>query len=607
MNVLVPLLLGLGLLILAGRTYAFYLSRRLGVDEGNIMPSQKLRDGHDYIPTRTHVVFAHHFSVIAGAGPIVGPILALAYGWAPAWFWIVLGCILFGAVHDMTSMFVSMREDGRSIADMCRRTMGGPGYLLFAVFLIMMLTLINAIFLNLSCKALTAAYPVDLLQMDAGDHLLNTFVGPDGVVMARIGGIATTSLLIITACAPILGWLFFRKYTLTIPLYIIAEIICVASVIAGFAFPITLGETEWRYLLSAYVFIACWVPVWLILQPRDFVNVQILYGGVIVLVAGLLYYGFTGHVVHAGMFDLSRGAQLTGGTVWPFLLITIACGAISGGHAFATTGTTVKQISSESEVRRVGYNAMLLEGAMALMALLLVAAALPQAEFRNIVFPASKDGNPILAFSVAMGYMLHDMTGMRISLGAVMGILILEGFVITTFDTFVRLCRYIIEELWVFIFRGRPWAILKNPFFNTAVAVGLMLFFALNSTIMSAWKIFGAGNQLIAALTLTVVTVWLLQRGKTIWFTILPALFMVATTYATLLISLKHYLAPLGSGRLVVEGQGPLAFAALLLLVLATGVLIIAIRKFRALQSEQHRHSGARNGANSTPRVSFNP
>lgn len=583
MNVLIPLLIGLGLLAIGGRLYSLHIGRRLGIDTGNATPSQKLRDGRDYIPTRTHVVFAHHFSVIAGAGPIVGPILALAYGWAPAWCWIVLGCILFGAVHDMTSMFVSLREDGRSIADMCRRTLGGPGYLLFALFLIMMLTLINAIFLNLSCKALTAAYPVDLLKMGGGDHLLNTFVAPSGVTMARIGGIATTSMIIITAFAPILGWLFFRKYTLTVPLYIIAEIICVASVVAGFYFPVTLEETTWKYLLSVYVFFACWVPVWLILQPRDFVNVQILYGGVVALIAGLLYYGFRGHAISAGMFDPAAGARLAGGPLWPFLLITIACGAISGAHSLATTGTTVKQITSEADARRVGYNAMLLEGGMALMALLLVAVALPQQEYRSIVFPGSGDGNPILAFSIAMGYMLHDMTGMRISLGAVMGILILEGFVITTFDTFVRLCRYILEELWTFIFRGQPAALLKNPFFNTALAVGLMLFFAMNSTIMAAWKIFGAGNQLIAALTLTVVTVWLLQRGKTIWFTLLPALFMLATTYATLLISLKRYLAPAGSGRLVAEGQIPLACAALLLLVLATGVLVTAVKKFRSL------------------------
>jgi carbon starvation protein len=592
-NVLVPLLVGIGFLAIAGRFYSAYLCRRLGINTRNRMPSETLRDNRDYIPTRTHVVFAHHFSVIAGAGPIVGPILALAYGWAPAWVWIVIGCILFGAVHDMTSMFVSMREDGRSIADMCRRTLGGAGYLLFAIFLIMMLTLINAIFLNLSCKALTASYPVALLQMGPGDHLLNTFVSPDGVVMARIGGIATTSMLIITAIAPILGWFFFRKYTLTIPLYILAEIICVASVIAGFYFPIALDEVAWKYLLSIYVFFACWVPVWLILQPRDFVNVQILYGGLIALLVGLLYYGFTGHTVHAEMFDIARGTQLTGGPVWPFLLITIACGAISGGHAFATTGTTVKQISSETDVKHVAYNAMLLEGIMALMALLLVATALPQVEFRNIVFPAGNDGNPILAFSVAMGHMLHDMTGMRISLGAVMGILILEGFIITTFDTFIRLCRYIIEEIWGFIFSGRQWQFLKNPFFNTAIAVALMLFFAMNSTIMSAWKIFGAGNQLIAALALTVVTAWLLQRGKTIWFTILPALFMVVTTYVTLLISLQRYLAPLGSGRIVVAGQGPLAFAAILLLGLATGVLIIAIRKFRVLQAERKSLSAA--------------
>ena len=157
---------------------------------------------------------------------------------------------------------------------------------------------------------------------------------------------------------------------------------------------------------------------------------------------------------------------------------------------------------------------MILEGALALLALMLMASALPRVEYMKIVFPANKDGNPILAFSVAMGYMLNNVAHIPVALGAVLGILVLEGFVVTTLDTAVRLCRYMLEEFWVYLFQGRRIAFLKNPFFNTALAVGLMLFFALNSTIMSAWKIFGAGNQLIAALAMTVVTVWLLQRGR---------------------------------------------------------------------------------------------
>ena len=580
MNVLIPLLVGLGLLFLATRTYPFYLSRKLGVDDNLVTPAHHMKDGRDYVPTRTHVVFAHHFSVIAGAGPIVGPTLALAYGWAPGWFWIVLGCILFGAVHDMTAMFVSMREQGRSIADMARRSLGGAGYLFFLAFLVMILTLINAIFLNLSCKALTAAYPAALLKLEEGSHLLTTFV-KDGVLMGRIGGIATTSVFVITAFAPLIGWLVHKRHWHTGVLYVIAAVICVASVALGFKFPILLTEQTWRYAMSIYVFLACWLPVWLILQPRDFVNVQILYGGLIMMFAGVILYGVEGHTMNMAVFSVSDGERLSG-PIWPFLFITIACGAISGFHSLAATGTTVKQIGKESEVRRVGYNAMILEGALALLALMLIASAFPRVEYMNIVFPANSDGNPILAFSIAMGYMLNNVAHIPVALGSVLGILVLEGFVVTTLDTAVRLCRYMLEEFWVFLFQGRHIAFLKNPFFNTALAVALMLFFALNSTIMSAWKIFGAGNQLIAALAMTVVTVWLLQRGRSFWFTVVPAVLMTITTFATLIISIQKNLAPAGSGQLIAQGQGPLTFAAALLLVLAVGVIFVSARKFIA-------------------------
>ncbi len=578
MNVLIPLLLGLGLLLLATRTYPFFLSRKLGVDDNNATPAHRMTDGRDYVPTRTHVVFAHHFSVIAGAGPIVGPTMALAYGWGPPWLWILFGCILFGAVHDMTAMFVSMREDGRSIADMARRSLGGGGYLFFLVFLIMILTLINAIFLNLSCKALTASYPATLLKIEEGSRLLTTFV-KDGVLMGRIGGIATTSVFVITLFAPVMGWLVHKRHWHTGALYVIAAAICVLSVALGFWFPILLTEQTWRYTMSAYVFVACWVPVWLILQPRDFVNVQILYAGLIMMFLGVIAYGLQGHPMNAGIAAIADGTRMAG-PIWPFLFITVACGAISGFHSLAATGTTVKQIRHESEVRRVGYNAMILEGALALLALMLLASALPRTEYLNIVFPANKDGNPILAFSIAMGYMLHNVAGIPIAFGAVLGILVLEGFVVTTLDTAIRLCRYMLEEFWIFLFRGSAPAPLRNPFLNTALSVGLMLFFALNSTIMSAWKVFGAGNQLIAALAMTVVTVWLLQRGRSFWFTILPAAIMTVTTFATLILLLKKNLAPAGSGHLVNAGQGPLTFAAALLLVLAIGVICVSARKF---------------------------
>ena len=585
MNVLIPLTVGALLLFLATRTYAHVVSQRLGVDDSQPTPAHKFKDGRDYIPTRIHVVFAHHFSVIAGAGPIVGPILALAYGWGPPWLWVVFGCVLFGAVHDMGAMFVSMREEGRSIADMCRRTMGGAGYILFVTFLILMLTLVNAVFLNLSVKALLASYPAEFLKLAENDTILHQFV-ENGVRMGRIGGIATTSVIIITLVAPTLGWMIYKKHYPIVPLYVLAGCLCVLSVVLGFHFPIFLQkpvlgippDVLWRYGMALYVFFACWLPVWVILQPRDFINVQILYGGILMMLVGVLIYGFQGHSIPSGLMAPSTSG-ITADPLWPFLFITVACGAISGFHSLAATGTTVKQIPDESSVRRVGYNSMILEGALALVTLLLVVSALPRAEYVNIVYPASKDGNPILAFSIAVGYMIHNITGLKIALGCVVGILILEGFVVTTLDTAVRMCRYMLEELWNFIMKSKQPALFKNTFFNTAIAVILMLYFAQNSTILSLWPIFGAGNQLIAALAMIVVTAWLLQKARPVWYVLTPALIMIVITVTALSIKLGKIMAGAAPGGLVAPGQGPIATAIVLLLLLSASVMAVAGRR----------------------------
>lgn len=584
MNVLIPLIAGLVFLLIAVWIYPQYLGRLLGLDDTIPTPAIRLQDGRDYVPTRSHVVFAHHFAVIAGAGPIVGPALALAFGFGPVWLWIIIGSIFFGAVHDMVSMFVSMREDGRSMAEISRRTLGRWGYFLFLAFLVIILTLINAIFLNMSCKALTADYPLSLLKLDVSSTLLHTYpklISGSSVMVGRIGGIATTSVFVITLVAPIMGWLIHKKKWPVAVMYLLATAICILSVIAGFKLPVFLDEGHWRWIMSGYLFIACWIPVWLILQPRDFVNVQILYAGVLAMIAGVVALGLRGTHIGMAMMSLDQGAQLAG-PLLPALFITVACGAISGFHSLASTGTTVKQIKSERDVRRVGYNAMILEGALALATVTLIAAALPLKEYLSIVYPADGSGNPILAFSIAMGYMLNTTCHVPIAIGAVFGILVIEGFVVTTLDTALRLCRYMLEELWRFLFASNAPRLLMSPLFNTLLSIGLMLFFAMNSTIMSAWKIFGAGNQMIAALSMTVASVYLLQRGRKYWFALVPAVVMTAMTFTMLILYIVKNMTPGATGPLVLSAKekGPLIFASILLLALGVGVIVVAIKTF---------------------------
>ncbi len=574
MNVLLVVVAGGAILLLASRTYPFWIARVFDQDDANPPPSVRFADGKEYVKTPSQVVFAHHFASIAGAGPIVGPILALAFGWGPAWLWIIFGGILYGAVHDMTAMFVSLREGGKTIAEVARRTLGTTGYLLFVVFLIFVLCLINAIFLNLSARALTSVVSIESLGVPARETVLATFT-TDGVVFARIGGIATTSVFIMTAFAPVLGVLIYRRGLRALPAFGFAAAVCVGSVLAGFYWPIRLSDDLeqarliWKWMLAAYVFVGCWIPVWLTIQPRDFTNVQILYAGVILLLAGLLVAGLGGtnlSVQHAA--TLAEGARARG-PLWPFLFITIACGAISGFHSLVASGTTVKQIPRESDCRRVGYNAMLLESFLALLVLVAVASQLTRDDYMQIVNPPGGGGNAVLAFSLGCGGAFSHL-GIPRDIGSVLGILIVEGFLVTTLDTAVRLCRYLFEELWNVLFAGRVPRLLTWRATNTVFAVGGMLGIALSQLYDQIWMIFGSGNQLIGALALTTVAIWLLQRRKPIWFVAIPAAFMVATTLVALWSRIHIDLD---------AGNKPLALAGTFLLLLAVGFVLVAAWK----------------------------
>ena len=572
MNILIPITLAAIVLGIALRLYPRWIARVFAEDDANEVPSEKFADGRDFVKSRTHVVFGHHFATIAGAGPIVGPILALAFGWQPVWLWVVLGGIFFGAVHDMGAMFMSVREGGRSVARIAKDVLGPVGYLLNLIVLIFVLTIVNAIFLNLSVTALTSAYPMEALGLGPGQRLLGT-IEQDGVVMGRIGGIATTSVFIITAFAPLLGWLI-RSRGLRMPsAYAVGGCVCVLSVIIGFLAPITLAADTWRVVMTLYVFAACALPVWFILQPRDFTNVQLLYGGMGLLLVSLLISGmFFGTAIQAPPMDIATGERALKGAIWPILFITVACGAISGFHSLVASGTTVKQIPRESDVRRIGYGGMVLESFLAVLVLVAVAAALPQREYLSVVYPAGAPSNPILAFALGVGRTVNvALPFVPVAVAAVIGILMIEGFVVTTLDSSVRLARYLLDEFWDYVFAGSAPALVRHPMFNTAIAVAMMFFFAVSATVRQMWPVFGAGNQLIGALALTTVSVWLVQRARKHLFALLPALFMIATTVAALFLLIRQHLA---------TGNLALAVAAIVLLVVSVGVVVIGAIRF---------------------------
>lgn len=572
MNVLFFLLFPAIIFYLAYKFYSRNIAKTLDESDKNITPAVEKNDGRDYVPTKKYVVFAHHFSAIAGAGPIIGPTMAILYGFVPTWLWILLGGVFLGAVHDFTTLFISMREKGKSIAEVAHQTLGKTGFNLMISFTIIMLLLVCSSFLSATVISLTSLWPVAKLGItDAGNTILKT-VEVDGVIYGRIGGIASMSVIVITLCAPLLGWLIFKKGIKSYLAYSLAAFICIISILLGIKFPIMVSPIFWMIAISIYVLFASGTPVWVILQPRDFINVQILYSGVILMLISIIVSGFSGIQLSMPSFNLQEGVNSLG-LIWPMMFITIACGAISGFHSLVGGGTTCKQISKETDARKIGFNSMLLESLLAICVVIALSIGLTFVDYKAIVWPveAGVKSNPILGFSLAAGNLFHLSLGIPVSLGTVFGILLVEGFVVTTLDSAVRLNRYLLEELWTMLFKN-PAKILKNHWFNSLLTVIIMLIMSYSNAFSILWPIFGAANQLLAALALLTVSSWLVLKGKKYLFALIPAGFMLLTTIAALIILMLNYIK---------TQNYILIFVDILLLSLSVGVILLALKIFK--------------------------
>jgi carbon starvation protein len=432
-----------------------------------------------------------------------------------------------------------------------------------------MIVLVTSAFLALTAVSLTSLLPLENFGLDSTQTLLRTRE-INGVLHGIIGGIASTSLIVVTLASPLIGFLVIKRRMRTWLAYLVAALLGAASIYIGFQIPVALDPRIWMVIIAVYTLFACQVPVSWILQPRDFVNVQILYAGMAALVASLVWAGFQGATLTYPVSSLQAGAKAMG-PVWPFLFITVACGAISGFHALVGGGTSSKQLESEGQARVIGYGGMLLEGLLAVLVLVTVGSSLSYTEYMHIVWPETGTGNPILGFAYSMGHLLHSTLGTSVAFGSVMGILVVEGFLITTLDTAVRLNRYLLEELWKTVF-SRPPAIILKRWFNSALSVLLMVLVAYNEGWKSIWPLFGSANQLLAALTLIAVTVWLHRAGRKSWFTLVPAVVMIATTIAALGYKLFTDYLP--------KENFMLATTDIVLLALSLGVLVMSIKQF---------------------------
>jgi carbon starvation protein len=446
--------------------------------------------------------------------------------------------------------------------------MGNTGFLMFIIFTGIMLLMVTSAFLSLTAVSLTSIWPIDKLGLESSQTLLKTKM-IEGQEMGVIGGIASTSVIIITMISPLIGFLIFRKNLKSIIAFIIAGLVCILSIYVGFKLPVSLSGFTWMVIISIYVLVASGLPVWIILQPRDFINVQILYGGLAVIIVTVITAGLAGTGVDFPIFNLTEGNYHMG-PIWPILFITIACGAISGFHSLVSGGTSSKQLAKEKQARTVGYGGMLLESLLAVLVILVLASSLKYTDYMLIAWPVNGDGNPILAFALSIGYLMQNTIGLPVVYGAIVGILMVEGFVVTTLDSAVRLNRYIFEEFWGILFKKVP-AVLKKYWFNSGLAVLLMFILAITNGYKLIWPVFGASNQLLAALALIAVTAWLNLSGKKSWFTLIPAIIMVVTTIATLVYYLFDRYLP--SGNLI------LSTTSVILLILSFGVIIQSLRK----------------------------
>ena len=496
---LLLLLIAIVVFILAYRFYGRFLDRQFNITPGRPTPAHTLNDGVDFMPAKTPVLMGHHFSSIAGAGPIVGPIIAVAFfGWLPAVLWIIIGSVFVGGVHDYAALIVSVRHKARSIAQVARRMMSSRAHKLYLAFIWLAMVYVLVAFLDLTAGS-----------------------------FATDGGVASSSLIYILL-ALVLGVTVYRmNVSLVKASFIFVPLIFIA-VYVGQLVPldnlpaIALGDpkTTWTVLLLGYCFVASITPVWMLLQPRDYLSSFLLLACVVGALSGI--------VVGQPALDTPAftGFNTNLGFLFPALFITIACGACSGFHSVVASGTTSKQLNDERNARPVAYGSMLSEGLLALISVSAIVVAGGTLAGRS----------PTQVFASGIGTFLGSV-GVPMALGTSFGLLALSTFLLTTLDTGTRLARYIFEEF--FGVWGKKWHLLA-----TAATLMLPLWLALTEYRDAAgniipvwraiWPVFGATNQLLGALALLTVSVWLKRTGRRTLFVLIPMVFMFAVTLLAL-------------------------------------------------------------------------
>ncbi|WP_026525766.1 carbon starvation CstA family protein [Butyrivibrio sp. MB2005] len=521
MNAAVLLIASLAILAVGYVVYGGYLAKQWGIDPKRKTPAHELEDGMDYVPAKTPVVMGHHFSSIAGAGPINGPIQAAVFGWVPVLLWVLIGGIFFGGVHDFGALVASLRHKGQSIGEIIDDSMGRKAKRLFLTFGYLTLLLVVAAFSSIVASTFGST-------TSAGAAV-------EGAALAANESTAMISILFI-ALAMAFGYFVYRKNTNIVVASVLGVAGIAAIVAIGLNFhPISLTYNSWMWIVGAYILVASVTPVWILLQPRDYLSSFLLYfmiaAGVIAVIGGVVSGNGSFSVPAFGDAALKGTGVFTTGTAFPALFVTIACGAISGFHSLVSSGTTAKQLDNEKHAQPVAYGSMLIECAVAVISLCAI----------GFVWSAAAEGayaSPTQVFAGGLSAMIGSFAPSLQNIMYQMLILAVSVFCLTSLDTATRLARYMFQEFFVDQDVDKKdlagyKKVLANPYVATAITVVLGVSLGMTGY-TKIWPLFGAANQLLAAIGLLAVCTWLGQVGKNNKMFYVPMVFMLAVTICSL-------------------------------------------------------------------------
>jgi len=561
MNGALLLLVGVVCFTAAYFLYSRFVARAIGVDPSRPTPAHSMRDGVDYVPAHPMVLYGHHFATIAGAGPIVGPVLAAEFGWAAVALWVVLGCIFIGSMHDMVTLFLSVRHQGKSIGSVIEDVLGRPGKMIFLMFCFSGLVLLMAVFTG---------------------QVADAFVNSPEVATSSL--LAIFEAAIFGVCVYRLRWNLFAASFLFVPILFFlvwVGVVFPCDLVALLGVSAATARTIWIVVVFFYCYVASTLPVWLLLQPRDYLNSYLLYA--------MLAIGLTAVFVVQPELSINAFSGLSVGSagghskwLFPMLFVTVACGACSGFHALVASGTTSKQISSEAHIRPIGYGGMLLEGVVALLALIAVAWH-SQADLAS----GLSHGKPVVLFAQGLASFCGKL-GLPEKTSESFMLLAVAAFLMTSVDSCTRLARFVWQELWSTASAGtaskaatvgKPSAVVRlncNKYFATAVVVAIGVYLLVFNPAIAGnlWTMFASANQMIASLTLLTATLWLFKNRLKLWMVALPMCFMLVTS-GTAVFQLfvenvgKWMRHGFAVGGVTAIGAGTLFVLALVLVVLA--------------------------------------